>query len=75
MLENFWYNNNMNDKELEKIAKQLALLELIAKEQKISREDEKLQNTLNEMNNIMESLSLEDLFKLDSYIQQELKCY
>ena len=75
MLKNFWYNNNMNDKELEKIAKQLALLELIAKEQKISREDEKLQNTLNEMNNIMESLSLEDLFKLDSYIQQELKCY
>ena len=75
MLENFWYNNNMNDKELEKIAKQLALLELIAKEQKISREDEKLQNTLNEMNNIMESLSLEDLFKLDGYIQQELKCY
>lgn len=65
----------MNDKELEKIAKQLALLELIAKEQKISREDEKLQNTLNEMNNIMESLSLEDLFKLDSYMQQELKCY
>lgn len=65
----------MNDKELEKIAKQLALLELIAKEQKISREDEKLQNTLNEMNNIMESLSLEDLFKLDGYIQQELKCY
>lgn len=65
----------MNDKELEKIAKQLALLELIAKEQKISREDEKLQNTLNEMNNIMESLSLEDLFKLDSYIQQKLKCY
>lgn len=65
----------MNDKELEKIAKQLALLELIAKEQKISCEDEKLQNTLNEMNNIMESLSLEDLFKLDSYIQQELKCY
>lgn len=65
----------MNDKELEKIAKQLALLELIVKEQKISREDEKLQNTLNEMNIIMESLSLEDLFKLDSYIQQELKCY
>ncbi len=65
----------MNDKELQKIAKQLALLELIAKEQKISSEDKKLQNTLNEMNNIMESLSLEDLFKLDSYIQQELKCY
>lgn len=65
----------MNDKELEKIAKQLASLELIAKEQKISGEDKKLQNALNEMNNIMESLSLEDLFKLDSYIQQELKCY
>lgn len=75
MLKNFWYNNNMNDKELEKIAKQLASLELIAKEQKISGEDKKLQNTLNEMNNIMESLSLEDLFKLDGYIQQELKCY
>ena len=64
----------MNKKELKQKAKKLAALQRLAKNQKLNNEDEALQNTLYEMNNIMETLSLEELFKLDAYMQEELKC-
>lgn len=64
----------MNKKELKEKAKKLAALQRLAKNQKLNNEDEALQNTLYEMNNIMETLSLEELFRLDAYMQEELKC-
>lgn len=64
----------MNKKELKEKAKKLAALQRLAKNQKLNNEDEVLQNTLYEMNNIMETLSLEELFRLDAYMQEELKC-
>lgn len=64
----------MNKKELKEKAKRLAALQRLAKTQKLNNEDEALQNTLYEMNNIMETLSLEELFRLDAYMQEELKC-
>lgn len=64
----------MNKKELKEKAKKLVALQRLAKNQKLNNEDEALQNTLYEMNNIMETLSLEELFRLDAYMQEELKC-
>lgn len=64
----------MNKKELKGKAKKLVALQRLAKNQKLNNEDEALQNTLYEMNNIMETLSLEELFRLDAYMQEELKC-
>ena len=64
----------MNKKELREKARKLVALQRLAKNQKLNNEDEALQNTLYEMNNIMETLSLEELFRLDAYMQEELKC-
>lgn len=64
----------MNKKELKEKVKKLAALQRLAKNQKLNNEDEALQNTLYEMNIIMETLSLEELFELDVYMQQELEC-
>ena len=59
----------MNKKKLKEIAKQVARLEM---------ESRKLDNNLKEISaeiyNIIDTLSVEEIFQLDEYIRKELKC-
>lgn len=64
----------MNKKELKIIARKIANLEKLAREYKLQNKDKELQDTLSKMNNIIDTLSPEDLFGLDAYIQEELGC-
>ena len=60
----------MNKKKLKGIAKQIARLEMESRKQ-----DNNLEELSAEINNIIDSLSVEELFQLDKYIRQELKCF
>lgn len=64
----------MNKKELKIIARRLANLERLAREYELQHKDEELQDILSKMNNITDTLSFEDLFEVDAYIQEELGC-
>ena len=59
----------MNKKELKEKAKQIARLEMESRKQ-----DNNLEELSAEINNIIDSLSIEEIFQLDKYIRQELKC-
>ena len=60
----------MNKKELKEKAKQIARLEIESRKQ-----DNNLEELSAEINNIIDTLSIEEIFELDKYIRQELKCY
>ena len=59
----------MKNKKLKGIAKRIARLELESRKQ-----DNNLEQISAEINNIIDTLSLEEIFQLDEYIRQELKC-
>lgn len=59
----------MKNKELKEIAKKIARLELESRKQ-----DKNLKQISAEINNIVDTLSLKEIFQLDKYIRQELKC-
>lgn len=59
----------MKNKELKEIAKKIARLELESRKQ-----DKNLEQISAEINNIVDTLSLKEIFQLDKYIRQELKC-
>lgn len=59
----------MNKKKLKEIAKQIARLELESR-----RQDNNLKEISAEIDNIIGTLSIEEIFQLDKYIRQELKC-
>lgn len=60
----------MKRKELKEIAKQIARLEMESRKQ-----DNNLEDVSAKIENIIDSLSVEELFQLDEYIRQELKCF
>jgi len=60
----------MNKKELKEKAKQIAKLEMESRKQ-----DNNLEELSAEINNIIDTLSIEEIFELDKYIRRELKCY
>ena len=59
----------MKYKELKEIAKKIARLELESRKQ-----GNNLEQVSAEINNIVDTLSLKEIFQLDEYIRQELKC-
>ena len=59
----------MNKKKLKGIAKQIARLEMESRKQ-----DNNLKEISAEINNIIDTLSVEEIFQLDEYIRKELKC-
>ena len=59
----------MKNKELKEIAKRIARLEMESRKQ-----GNNLEQISAEINNIIDTLSLEEIFQLDKYIRQELKC-
>ena len=59
----------MNKTELKEKAKQIARLEMESRKQ-----DNNLEELSAEINNIVDTLSLKEIFQLDEYIRQELKC-
>lgn len=59
----------MKNKELKEIAKQIARLEIESRKQ-----GNNLEQISAEINNIVDTLSLKEIFQLDKYIRQELKC-
>ena len=60
----------MNKRKLKEIAKQIARLEMESRKQ-----DNNLEDVSAKIENIIDSLSIEELFQLDEYIRQELKCF
>ena len=60
----------MNKRKLKEIAKQVARLEMESRKQ-----DNNLEDVSAKIENIIDSLSVEELFQLDEYIRQELKCF
>ena len=60
----------MNKRKLKEIAKQIARLEMESRKQ-----DNNLEDVSAKIENIIDSLSVEELFQLDEYIRQELKCF
>ena len=60
----------MNKRKLKEIAKQVARLEMESRKQ-----DNNLEDVSAKIENIIDSLSVEELFQLDKYIRQELKCF
>lgn len=59
----------MNKKKLKEIAKQVARLEMESRKQ-----DNNLKEISAEIDNIIGTLSVEEIFQLDEYIRKELKC-
>ena len=59
----------MNKKKLKEIAKQVARLEMESRKQ-----DNNLKEISAEIDNIIDTLSVEEIFQLDKYIRKELKC-
>lgn len=59
----------MKNKELKEKAKQIARLEMESRKQ-----GNNLEQVSAEINNIIDTLSLKEIFQLDEYIRQELKC-
>ena len=60
----------MNKKRLKEIAKEVARLEMESR-----NKDNSLEEIYSKIENIIGSLSIEELFQLDEYIRQELKCF
>ena len=60
----------MNKRKLKEIAKQIARLEMESR-----KKDNNLEDVSAKIENIIDSLSVEELFQLDEYIRQELKCF
>lgn len=60
----------MNKKELKEKAKKIARIEMESRKQ-----DNNLEELSAEIDNIIDSLSIEEIFQLDKYIRQELKCF
>lgn len=60
----------MNKKRLKEKAKQIAKLEMESR-----NKDNNLEDVASTIENIIDSLSIEELFQLDEYIRQELKCF
>ena len=60
----------MNKRKLKEIAKQIARLEMESR-----KKDNNLEDVSAKIENIIDSLSVEELFQLDKYIRQELKCF
>ena len=60
----------MNEKELKEKAKKIARIEMESRKQ-----GNNLEELSAEINNIIDSLSIEEIFQLDKYIRQELKCF
>ena len=60
----------MNKKELKEKARQIAKLEIESRKQ-----GNNLEELSAEINNIIDTLSIEEIFELDKYIRRELKCY
>lgn len=60
----------MNKKELKEKARQIARLEMESRKQ-----GNNLEELSAEINNIIDTLSIEEIFELDKYIRRELKCY
>lgn len=59
----------MNKKELREKAKKIARIEMESRKQ-----GNNLEELSAEINNIIDTLSIEEILKLDKYIRQELKC-
>lgn len=60
----------MNKKELKEKAKKIARIEMESR-----NKDNNLEEIYSKIENIIDSLSIEELFQLDEYIRQELKCF
>lgn len=60
----------MNKKRLKEIAKEVARLEMESR-----KKDNNLEDVSSKIENIIDPLSIEELFQLDEYIRQELKCF
>ena len=60
----------MNKKELKEKAKKIARIEMESR-----NKDNSLEEIYSKIENIIGSLSIEELFQLDEYIRQELKCF
>lgn len=60
----------MNKKELKEKAKKIARIEMESR-----NKDNNLKEIYSKIENIIGSLSIEELFQLDEYIRQELKCF
>lgn len=60
----------MNKKELKEKAKKIARIEMESR-----NKDNNLEEIDSKIENIIGSLSIEELFQLDEYIRQELKCF
>ena len=60
----------MNKKELKKKEKKIARIEMESRKQ-----GNNLEELSAEIDNIIDSLSIEEIFQLDKYIRQELKCF
>lgn len=60
----------MNKKELREKAKKIAKIEMESRKQ-----GNNLEELSAEINNIIDTLSIEEILRLDEYIRQELKCY
>lgn len=60
----------MNKKELKEKAKKIARIEMESR-----NKDNNLEEIYSKIENIIGSLSIEELFQLDEYIRQELKCF
>lgn len=60
----------MNKKELKEKAKKIARIEMESR-----NKDSNLEEIDSKIENIIGSLSIEELFQLDEYIRQELKCF
>ncbi len=59
----------MNKKELRKKAKEIARIEMESR-----KRGNNLEELSAEIDNIVDTLSIEEILKLDQYIRQELKC-
>ena len=59
----------MNKKKLKEIAKQVARLEMESRKQ-----DNNLKDVSVKIEDIIDTLSVEEIFQLDKYIRQEFKC-
>ena len=59
----------MNKKELKEKAKEIARIEMESRKQ-----GNNLEELSAEIDNIINTLSIEEILKLDQYIRQELKC-
>ena len=60
----------MNEKELKEKAKKIARIEMESRKQ-----GNNLEELSAEIDNIIDFLSIEEIFQLDKYIRQELKCF